>query len=532
VKIKTLNKYFQLILVFSVCFVCISNTVSADGIYIPEKAYAKLPDMPFQRAALIYRDNTETLIIESSFNAEGRKFGWIIPLPAVPIKIEEVSPGFLKTLSQCIQPIISHDQIPFGSITFFAILITIAALSDIFRKKKESKGCSSVWVIIIFLFLFFGLSMGSSAGPFSSKAYQKISGINVQSSSQVGNYSVAVLNAANADVLNSWLNTNGFAKISESGKNVVTDYITNGWCFVTAKLQREGSGFSSPHPLMMSFKTQKAVYPMKLTALANSELYLELFVCADKKAEVKGLELNYCDRHIYKKLYLLRQKFWGYSGEKYYRRIYHPFAENILWTNCVITKLSAELLPKQMNKDYEINFKPFKPFIQHLYSFRGALKKGALIFIIIWIVGLITVSLSYNYRKKHNKDVPQSMWRIVLLLFCTATFIGLIIFITVPKIKVVTGKGFIPPKLYLVDMHRLASKLLKEHPAVQTNEIKIIEQKLINIFNNKKLKNAFTGEIIKAEDSPGNFVIERKNGKVVMKVYYIDGAPVKKELPF
>ena len=35
-----------------------------------------------------------------------------------------------------------------------------------------------------------------------------------------------------------------YAKIPEAGKKLVTDYITNGRCFVTTKLQREGSDAS------------------------------------------------------------------------------------------------------------------------------------------------------------------------------------------------------------------------------------------------------------------------------------------------
>ena len=49
----------------------------------------------------------------------------------------------------------------------------------------------------------------------------------------------------------------------------------------------------------MSFTTEKPVYPMKLTVLANSELYLELFVCVDQKVVAKELELIYCDNFIF-----------------------------------------------------------------------------------------------------------------------------------------------------------------------------------------------------------------------------------------
>ncbi len=68
-----------------------------------------MPSIPVQRAILTYRDRTERLIIESSLDAEGQQFGWIVPVPAKPTALERASPGLLKTLSLNIQPEIVHD---------------------------------------------------------------------------------------------------------------------------------------------------------------------------------------------------------------------------------------------------------------------------------------------------------------------------------------------------------------------------------------------------------------------------------------
>jgi len=528
---KNFNKIFQLILVLICCFVCIPKTALADGIYIPEIAYAKLPDMPFQRAVLTYHDGIETLIIESSLEAEGTSFGWIIPLPAVPTKLKEVSPGFLKTMSVCLQPKIIHDFGGLIFLVFWTIVITYITLRNIFKKKPALSRFYGSFALILFLFILLGMTLGALGG-LSFSPFHKIAGIKIQSASQVGNYNVAILNADNTDALDTWLTTNGFAKIPEAGEKIVSDYITSGWCFVTVKLQRKGSGFSSPHPLLMSFQTKRPVYPMKLTALAGSELYLELFVCADKRADVKKLKLDYCDNFIFEEYQSYNSIESHHVGIENHQNIGHPEAKNIFWEDCVITKLSAKLTPEQMNKDFDIRFVPFKPYRRHFYSYKGALRTSLTVFLICWCLGLLISLFVYNISPKIKLDVSHPFSQCFFPLLGICIFIGLIIFVTVPKIKVVTSKRFIPPKFYLVDMHKLASNFLKEQPAAQTNEIKVIEQKLINIFKKEKLKNVFTGEIIKAEDSPGNFVIERKNGKIVMKVYYINGAPIKKELPF
>ena len=82
----------------------------ADGVFIPQ-ARKKLPDIPFQRAIVKYREGTEALIVESSLSGKGGDYGWLIPVPSPPKKFEKVSPGLLKTISLQIQPQI-HQRIP------------------------------------------------------------------------------------------------------------------------------------------------------------------------------------------------------------------------------------------------------------------------------------------------------------------------------------------------------------------------------------------------------------------------------------
>ena len=80
------------------CLLFVCRLSFADGCYIPE-ARKKLPDIPIQRALVEYREGIETLIIESTLDGEGNRFGWIIPVPNEPLRFEKISPGLLKTLS-------------------------------------------------------------------------------------------------------------------------------------------------------------------------------------------------------------------------------------------------------------------------------------------------------------------------------------------------------------------------------------------------------------------------------------------------
>ena len=60
--------------------------------------------MPRQRAIITYRHNVETLVLESTLQGEGDRFAWIIPNPNLPLRVEKMSPGLLKTLSLRLAP--------------------------------------------------------------------------------------------------------------------------------------------------------------------------------------------------------------------------------------------------------------------------------------------------------------------------------------------------------------------------------------------------------------------------------------------
>ena len=87
---KTKPIQFATVLIF-IFFIC--RFSYADGVYMPE-VRKKIPDIPVQRAVVKYLNGVETLIVESTFDGEGNNFGWIIPLPNIPHRIENFPPDF------------------------------------------------------------------------------------------------------------------------------------------------------------------------------------------------------------------------------------------------------------------------------------------------------------------------------------------------------------------------------------------------------------------------------------------------------
>src|SRR6185436_18744733 len=77
--------------------VALCGIARADGVVLPGVAVVKPVRTPDQRALVRFDGKTETLVIETTLQGEGRDFAWILPLPAVPT-IEASTTGLFPTL--------------------------------------------------------------------------------------------------------------------------------------------------------------------------------------------------------------------------------------------------------------------------------------------------------------------------------------------------------------------------------------------------------------------------------------------------
>ena len=68
----------------SVIVLLLASALHADGKYWPERAIAAEPSIPLQRALITYRDGSETLIVESTFDSPSPPSGGSSPCPANP----------------------------------------------------------------------------------------------------------------------------------------------------------------------------------------------------------------------------------------------------------------------------------------------------------------------------------------------------------------------------------------------------------------------------------------------------------------
>jgi hypothetical protein len=497
-----------------------AERLCADGCFIPDVAYAKLPAIPAQRALLTYKDGIETLVIESSLDAEGQSFGWVIPLPAEPTDFRRVSPGLLKTLPLNIGPRITHDlglTRRRGPMLIAGAITAAALLAVAFKFTRQG------WVLLLLVLAVGGAmllpALGTAGGDYGLAIGAE--GVAVKKAAVIGSYEVTVLAAERADALDTWLKANGFASIPKPGQPIVADYITRGWCFVAAKLRREGAGLSTPHPLLMSFPVKAPVYPMRLTALAGSDVHLDLFVCADGTAHNPQLRLDYCDRHCFR---LTSEGGEQYAGESFRASIAHPAAKGLLWPGCVLTRLSADLRPAQMSEDLQVKLVPYQPYQRHLYSHKGALQTGLTPGIWLWCGGLVAGVFLVNKRIQGEGGRRFALVKLMLpLLVVSAVPVG-VIYLVLPKVEVFTaGNPWALHNLATVLVHQAQADINEYPPGLPWTPGAVAEF-LKEGFAKEGFTHPVTREPVQVEDSPGNLTVTDEAGQMLLQVHRKNGS--------
>ena len=326
---------------------------SADGVVVPGVAIVKPARTPDQRALLRFDGTTETLVIETTVQGEGRDFGWIVPLPAAP-KIEASTTGLFPTLSlMCAPEVIDeraaskggHDG--FGWTIFLSLGLGLWASA---RWRRASPFVVAVLSVPVLALLGFG-SCGSRGSMSLRAGGESPQAVTVLSRGQVGAFDTATLEVRDPTALRAWLDANGF-RAPDGIDDVVAAYVKDGWVFVASKIRRDvdDAAVHRVHPLAFTFPSKEAVYPMRLTGAANDSVALELFVVGDKRAEVSGLRVERCDDEL---LVRLDPDAPTRMAETQY--MYDQDERGELWRRCVgatvITKLSGVLDRAAMTRD-------------------------------------------------------------------------------------------------------------------------------------------------------------------------------------
>jgi hypothetical protein len=294
----------------SLIVVIVCGTAFGDGkIFIGEGVPA---DIPYQRAFIIFNENTEALILQSKYelsqSASVDSLGWVVPVPSVPeiTSVDaDIAHWFFFHSARHAGPKIHYISQYFFLIILLIFITSLAFLGlciiqrpflnrwHLSKELWNSRFKNSLIITSLFFFvtLFTTPHLGLSIG------------VEVVEAEKAGIYDIKVIKSESAEAIINWLKENAFT-FNEKDMHAFEDYINRKWCFVVAKVQPE-TGTEEEKitygrmvaPLILKFETEKAVYPLALTSTIGKETEILLYILSHNKLDCnKRLKLRYADK--------------------------------------------------------------------------------------------------------------------------------------------------------------------------------------------------------------------------------------------
>jgi Uncharacterized protein conserved in bacteria (DUF2330) len=275
--------------------------------------------------------------------------------------------------------------------------------------------------------------------------------------------------------------------------------------FVATKVRRDDAkaDTSTPHPLSFTFKTDKPVYPMKLTGLNSPSLSVALYVFGNTRAAAPHFKVESCTRP----------------------NLVYPLLRQWVGDSAVVTKLTATLSSADMRKDIWFNQTPF--VFEHknrLFSRHGALTTALNWGAGLFAAGLLGICLLAFASETHKAKLPRLIGATTL---ASIILVGLV-YISLPKIevKLVKGYSYHQTKTEQMALHFEfadggwhtafeARAGLKELIANPTNAVN---------YGLKNWDNNLVGGQVREEDSPGNYALRETNSQLQLITFDFDGA--------
>jgi len=123
-----------------------------------------------------------------------------------------------------------------------------------------------------------------------SAAAPKDSVVSVLSRERIGGYDVTRLRAGDAGALRSWLNRGGYATPA-AAEPILRDYVRRDWAFVAIRLADPVRGEQGTlSPLRVSFASEKLVYPLRLSSVAQQPVDVQLYVAGEHRVLATGFD--------------------------------------------------------------------------------------------------------------------------------------------------------------------------------------------------------------------------------------------------
>jgi hypothetical protein len=195
-----------------------------------------------ERAVVVWDGTQETILLRLSTRSEAVNAGLLVPTPT-PANVE-----------------LGDEQV-------------FTDLADVTAPRTEER-----WHL-------FGppLLFGGGGGDGASAGGPGGAGVEVLGTVDLGPLRATTLSAADPRALESWLHDNGF-QTSVALTRTVQPYVEEGWSFVAVQLNAVGQTLAGDlPPIAMSFASDEAVYPMRMSSTAQETQQPVVYVLADHR---------------------------------------------------------------------------------------------------------------------------------------------------------------------------------------------------------------------------------------------------------
>ena len=247
-----------------------ANALADGGFVVSKFVWDKHKDInePTQKAIVVYDAGREDLILQVKYEGPVDEFGWLIPVPNLPI----VQKGSMKCFYE---------------------------LSQYTQEHFEPR---------------LGRPATLSAGRSKGEDEEKPEPVKVIEIKTVGAYEIAVLSTKDSGALEKWLEANQFY-FPANKTDVIDAYVKQQWYFVAARINFSKSGgfqllstsrqaqnepianYSTRlklasgelNPLQISFASDRCVYPLKISSVNNKPSEVQVYVLSPEPLLEKAM---------------------------------------------------------------------------------------------------------------------------------------------------------------------------------------------------------------------------------------------------
>jgi len=503
--------------------------VWGDGMVRPAVAFPAAVTIPDQQALIYYTNGMERLVVETRFSGAGTNFVWVVPLPSQPV-VEAATTGLFPTLQYLFAPEIKNNT-PAYWLKIIAVLIWLGLFWRFCREEGQFsfiRFLLMVWLVLIVAGLLLPtLSVGARKGMAVGESNTAVEVLDRQ---MAGVFETTTVASQDPLALSNWLQANGFA-LATNTQPVIADYVREGWVFVAAKVRREPAeaATNTPQPLSFTFKTDRPVYPMRLTGANNQNgagdgsLRMALYVFGPGRAAATHFKTERCVQPEYP-VPPEGGYFWFWDRPSFNHAhlcVVHPLLRQVVAGAPVATKLTATLSIRDMRQDVWLDWQPFAEFHQQFHSpgdaRNVALNWAAVLFllglVLIWAVRFAWDGRGFRFWK------ALTGWLGVSLVFAG------MIYVCLPKIQVRIERG-----AGSVTFHSfyLLGQALEDEKPVTAAEIRARARTVLSRPDDgdghADFKNHLLGGPIREEDSPGNFTLREEGDELEFVGYDAEGA--------